>query len=199
MKYKAGCKLSPIDGHEHIFKTNVSVPLRFTLRPIMPPVVDQGQTSKCVAYSLASYLDWKKNSHENDKNGNQFNVDQIYMMRKNNDDGMDIKDGLSILRKIGNNGFKIKEYAKVNSILHLKMALLLNGPCLCAMPVKSDASHFWSGNKLLGYHCLLITGYDEKSFELRNSWGTSWGDKGYTKISFDDFEKNVLEIWTIIS
>jgi len=36
-------------------------------------------------------------------------------------------------------------------------------------------------DKMLGGHAVLVCGYDNKSrrWIIRNSWGTSWGDKGY--------------------
>lgn len=198
MKYKIGCEPSVIDGSEHVFNTNISVPPIFTLRPIMPPIQDQGDTQKCVAYSLTSFLDWKKNTKENDNDGGQFNIDDLYMRRTTHGDGMQIKDALSILRHAGNNGHRIRAYAKVNSELCLKCALLLNGPCACALPVKSTNDKFWNGAYIHGYHCVLIVGYNERGFEIRNSWGTSYGEHGYITIPYDEFNKNVLEIWTII-
>jgi C1A family cysteine protease len=47
------------------------------------------------------------------------------------------------------------------------------------MPVQSD--------NLLGGHALLCVGYndDKKVFIVRNSWGESWGDKGYCYIPYD--------------
>ncbi len=46
------------------------------------------------------------------------------------------------------------------------------------------------GNVLLPF---LVVGYNDvdKTFELLASWGRSWGDGGYMKISFDDFENYV--------
>lgn len=35
----------------------------------------------------------------------------------------------------------------------------------------------------IGGHMQLITGYDEVSFTVRNSWGAGWGDGGYSHIS----------------
>jgi len=28
-------------------------------------------------------------------------------------------------------------------------------------------------------HAVDLVGYDDKSYLIRNSWGTSWGNKGY--------------------
>jgi C1A family cysteine protease len=39
----------------------------------------------------------------------------------------------------------------------------------------------------LGGHAVLIVGYDDvkRLFKVRNSWGASWGDKGYFYMSYD--------------
>lgn len=38
-----------------------------------------------------------------------------------------------------------------------------------------------SKETLLGYHCVVIVGFDDtkQQFKVANSWGTSWGQKGY--------------------
>lgn len=36
-----------------------------------------------------------------------------------------------------------------------------------------------------GGHAVLLVGYDERGFLAKNSWGTSWGDGGYFRISYD--------------
>ena len=201
--YGAGCKKSNIDGTEKVFSSNISVPSRFSLTSIMPPILDQGDSSKCVAYSLTACMDFIKNIKENDNNGKQFSIDELYNMRKNkNEDGMDIKDGLSILLHKGLKSAdktirKIHGYAKVNSHIHLQCALMLNGPCPAAFPVRSYDKCFWRGSNILGYHCVVITGYDEHGFEIRNSWGKNWSKNGYTHISYDEFDENILEIWTL--
>ena len=204
-RYGTGCKKSKIDGTENIFESKIALPLKFTLTPIMPPILDQGETSRCVAFSLVACLDFNKNLKENDNNGEQYNINELYDMRSNpRQDGMDIKDGLHILKHTGLKStdshriYKIRSYAKVNSYVHLKAALLLNGPCPAAFPVRSYDNKFWRGKDILGYHCVVVTGFDENGFEIRNSWGKSWGKNGYTYISFDEFNDNVLEIWTLI-
>ena len=38
-----------------------------------------------------------------------------------------------------------------------------------------------------GLHAMLIVGYSDRQevFIVRNSWGTSWGDKGYGYVPYD--------------
>ena len=50
-----------------------------------------------------------------------------------------------------------------------------------------------TNEKMLGGHAMAIIGYDDNkvigaskgAFEVRNSWGTSWGDHGYCWIPYD--------------
>lgn len=51
-----------------------------------------------------------------------------------------------------------------------------------------------SGN-VAGRHCYLLRGLDvQKSFfTIRNSWGSAWGKKGDAIISWDDFNRLILE------
>jgi hypothetical protein len=44
--------------------------------------------------------------------------------------------------------------------------------------------------QVLGGHAMLIVGYDDSraAYRVMNSWGTSWGDRGYVWISYRYFE-----------
>jgi hypothetical protein len=100
--------------------------------------------------------------------------------------------------KAGN--LQIKEYALVKGAEALKIALLMNGPCVGALPVYSDRPEFWNrmaGDGFYGYHAISLVGYNSEGFIIRNSWGTGFGKSGYTTIKFEDFGK-LLEVWTII-
>jgi C1A family cysteine protease len=55
--------------------------------------------------------------------------------------------------------------------------------------------------KALGGHAILAVGYDDKTqrFKFRNSWGTSWGDKGYGYLPYAYLTDDNLasDFWTI--
>jgi len=40
-------------------------------------------------------------------------------------------------------------------------------------------------------HAMVIVGYDDetKLFEVRNSWGEQWGNKGYAFIDYDTMKR----------
>jgi hypothetical protein len=199
MTYGCGCKPSKLDGTEHKYEYKKSqLPETFSYVSVMPPVTDQGSSSKCVCHALTAYLDWNKNQYEGDNNGGQFDIDALYAIRGDKkSEGMRIKEALSFLRHRGLNGAKIKEYALVMSDLALQQALVMNGPCILSLPVRSDKDRFWKGDSIYGGHCVLAVGYNKDGFILRNSWGKGYGEKGYIVLPYKDFN-DILEIWTIL-
>lgn len=61
----------------------------------------------------------------------------------------------------------------------------------------------WDGSqKTLGGHAVIIVGYDETGFLVRNSWGegwSNWGDThdGVAHWSYDDWQSNVMDGWIL--
>ena len=201
-----GFKPSIIDGTERIFDTidKIELPEKYTFKAYMPPVINQGEDSICVPCSVSTYLNWKENLKSGEVKDNKVSLFEIYNSRETDGEGMTFKDAFKYLKhegvssKVGK--LKISAYGKINNPLALKYAIVMNGPCFGALPVYSDDYDFWNkkpGDTLLGYHAISIIGYDEEGFFIRNSWGTSFGDRGYTKIKNSELDE-MLELWTII-
>ncbi|HUI30937.1 MAG TPA: C1 family peptidase [Candidatus Acidoferrales bacterium] len=57
------------------------------------------------------------------------------------------------------------------------------------------------GEKVMGGHAVVAVGYDDsqKRFIIRNSWGASWGQRGYFTMPYDYLADRNLsdDIWTI--
>lgn len=199
--YSTGCTKSKLTGNEKKYTASRSkLPTTYSYVNIMPPILDQGQTYKCVAFSITAYMDWLKNKFEGDNNGGQFSIDKLYSIRKDkNTNGMSIKEALEYIKTVGLNGYRIPGYAIIKSEYYLKHALITNGPCVAALPtyIENIDDTFWKGSTFIGGHCILVVGYTTNGFIIRNSWGKTWGKNGYYLVPISDFTK-FYEIWTIL-
>lgn len=202
-----GFRPTELDGSEHVFSANESLnlPSAYSYRKYLPRIIDQGARPICVPCSVSTFLNWRENLSDGSKSNNGIDYEEIYSSKEVEAEGMTFKEAFSYLRHHGVSSKKgnlmINEYAMVRSLLQLKYALVMNGPCFGALPVYNNRPDFWNkyqGDKLQGYHAIAIVGYDEEGFIIRNSWGTSFGDKGYTKIQNNEFGK-LMEIWTILN
>jgi predicted chitinase len=50
-------------------------------------------------------------------------------------------------------------------------------------------------DEILGGHAFAIVAYDGEGFWLQNSWGSTWGDGGFGRISYDDWLRNGTDVW----
>ena len=204
---KLGCKPSQLDGTEQIYaqKQSIKIPEAYTYEPYMSPVLNQGSESTCVPCSISAHLNWNHNiTAKTNKADNDVNIKEIYNVRADKKaEGMTIKEALHYIYKHGVSSkaglMKIRKYAMVKSDYMLKQAILMNGPCLAALKVYNFNFEFWDkhNGEYQGGHCISIIGWNKNGFIIRNSWGSSWGNKGYTLIPYEDFSE-MIEIWTII-
>lgn len=206
MEKNWGFKRSNMNGTEYVFSVgnaSTSLPKKYSYKRFLPSVLNQGADPICVPCSISAYLNWRENLPTGSKKDNKIDYFELYRCKTTEGEGMTFKEAFKYLRhtgvgsKAGN--LQIGEYSMVGSAVLLRYALLINGPCFGALPVFNDSSKFWiqrSGDTLQGYHAIAIVGYDTDGFIIRNSWGTSFGDKGYTKITDTDFGKFV-ELWTV--
>jgi hypothetical protein len=78
-------------------------------------------------------------------------------------------------------------------------AALVQGPVVVSMSVYSDFDAYTTGiyhhhsGSYLGGHAVLVVGYNDSlsCFKVKNSWGTSWGEGGYFRISYSDLSNDV--------
>ncbi len=91
-------------------------------------------------------------------------------------------------------------------ILSVKMAIANSHPVIIgarSFPSIHQAKERWIvGNETCSsYHAMCIVAYDDNmyggSFQIQNSWGTWWGDGGYTWITYNDFAKAIYEAYEI--
>ena len=198
------------------------VPSELDYRPWLNPVRDQGGTSTCAAQTAACMKEWQ----EPVDGGVLADLSEqfIYNFRTNApQEGMFGRDVMRILLKYGVSTEKdfpksrsepcenvevlasarenrISEYARVHSARGLKLALNNSGPCYIAFPMYNTGSHFWRQNreteKPSGHACAVV-GYNSEGFIIRNSWGRTWADEGYTVYPYDDFGAH-FEIWSCV-
>mgnify|MGYP002855757876 CR=1 FL=1 len=202
-----GCAPSKLDGSEYIYNApeTLGIPEEYDYREFMSKILDQGNDPICVPCSLSTWVNWRINMNDGSKTDHKVNLKQIFKGAGGNAGGMTFKAALSFLRHKGvetNVGdIKIGEYALIKNIVSLKDAIITNGPCFGALPVYDDSGYdkFWDRTRgyLKGGHAIAIVGWTKDGFIIRNSWGTSFGEKGYVVISFKQFS-TFLELWTIL-
>lgn len=200
---------SKLDGTEKKFSEvkGLDIPESYSYVNFLPRVLNQGQRPICVPCSISAHLNWNKNvdTDGNNKRDNGINLLEIYSSKTTKgDNGMSFKDALNFLRHKGVESdlglIKIEKYAMVGSELQIKQALVLNGPLVGALPVYNSSRYFWrneGGERFLGGHAISIVGYDKKGLIIRNSWGSAFGDNGYTHMDWNEIKK-FYEIWTIV-
>lgn len=187
-----------------IIPSYTNIPKEYSYQNLLPEVEDQSATHMCIPYSLSTWFNWNFNVNNGTNDDNHIDVKQIYKYRKTpGNKGMSFQSALYMLKTKGVNSdfgiIKISDYLLVDSILGLQQALLLNGPCVASIKLKTNKkiNEFWEGETHLGNHAIAIVGYNENGFIIRNSWGKSYGDNGYYILPYGKFH-NIVECWTII-
>ena len=114
--------------------------------------------------------------------------------------------------------FKIDDYAKLfgsnetkeYKIKRIKKSLAEGNPVIFGMYVTHsfyNAKDVWNPietpSNNLGGHAMCLVSYDDNkyggAFEIQNSWGTNWGNKGYSWVRYDDFIEYTKYAYEIIS
>jgi hypothetical protein len=167
------------------------IPEQCDYSDMISKVKNQGNSMKCVPYSLSYALEL---DHRLNGEFIKVDIDDIYNHRTNEGEGMQIRDALKYIRKNGYCGHKIKSYWKIPSSLVMKYNLLTNGPCILALPVYSDRDDFWNGSDYRGGHAIACIGYDSDGFILLNTWGPGFGYEGKCHLPYSEMNK-IIEAW----
>lgn len=213
-------KKSPKDSRDfkysEIRETNGEIPLYIDLRGTFG-VMNQGSTSKCVAYACAALKHYQEKI--NNKRNIEFAPDFIYERKEFAGNGMYLRTACKILKEIGccrqsvynsttelatrlkdAENWKINSYAAVSSIEDCKRAIALQGPVIIMTKCYNKGPMFWCDdgkNKNAENHATLLVGYGTNGFILQNSWGSGWAKRGYTNFPFSDFGA-IIEAWTML-
>lgn len=46
-------------------------------------------------------------------------------------------------------------------------------------------------------HAVAIVGYTDVGFVIQNSWGTTWGEKGFALLPYEDFLMHATDVWVM--
>ena len=224
-------RLSPIDERDWIAEQihpnakEIKLPIVLDYRFDQLPVRHQGEQGSCAAHAACVMKEWQelKNIDLNEYMSPQF----IYNNRENQDsEGMYGRDLMKIMQKIGSveedkykygkienpesiptsiynraKNYRIKGYARIETIEGLKVALKKNGPCYISFPVYNYGKEFWhpktEDELWWGGHAVAVVAYDTSGFWLKNSWGVKWNGNGYTRYPFEHWGEH-WEIFTTI-
>jgi Papain family cysteine protease len=105
---------------------------------------------------------------------------------------------------------RIKNYARILDLSPTSLKTLLNDqhPIIFAVRVSDEfmsagPGFVWKsglGGPLSG-HAMVIMGYDDakKAYKVQNSWGTNWGDKGYTWLDYEFAKTAIMEAYVTYS
>ena len=105
---------------------------------------------------------------------------------------------------------RIKDYVAIfnrrqsseQKIEQTKLALAMNTPVVIGIEITSSFLNIPLGQNLwnpdnkepsIGGHAMVVVGYDDiaKEFELLNSYGTDWADKGFVRIPYEVYSRRV--------
>jgi len=114
--------------------------------------------------------------------------------------------------------YRIKDFRRLSGnyssdrapmLQNIKKSISESKPVVIAMevydsfesPSAGSTKGLWEGKKgkITSRHAIVVIGYDDSkyggAFEIMNSWGTFWGDKGFIWMKYKDFQEVTYEAY----
>lgn len=222
----------------------LNLPTKVDLRPMCPPVYNQGNLGSCTGNAIAGALEFERLRQKlpNTIPSRLFIYynERVMEGTVNSDSGAMIRDGIKSVATLGacsedlwpydiaqftvrpsgaayqvallDRVLKYQRVAQMPDNGGLRASLSAGFPVVFGFSVYSrfeSAAVAQSGmvpmpgstERLLGGHAVVAVGYDDKLrlVTVRNSWGDTWGDKGYCYMPYGYFSSPDLssDFWNI--
>jgi len=177
----------------------------------LPPVIDQGTTPECVAYSQSTMK-----AYEDLKDQGAFNFDEPLFFREigGNADGAYVRAGLSRMLKygypvVGNSSpadlHRIAAYYSVPvSQAAIQSAVQSFGIVTVLLNWQEEWFHpgvngvLPPGKNYAGGHEIDVIGWDARGAQLQNTWGTAYGEGGRVWLSWPQLVAHEIEGWKTV-
>lgn len=167
-------------------------------------VLDQGETSMCVAFAWTGFLLAAPIMDKITALPSQYPA-SIYRRAQDVDEwpgtdyeGTSVRAGAKVLK---DQDKRLTEYVWAFDADTLRRFVLSRGPAVIGvnwyetMFAPTSAGFLVLDGALAGGHAILVLGYSEtrKAFRLLNSWGRSWGEDGRAWLKLDDMTRLLAE------
>lgn len=160
------------------------------------PVLDQGSTSQCVAYSWTQFITSAPLMSKVPVNypADLYNrAQQLDEFAGESYEGTSVRGGVKALQEQG----RVSEYLWSTDADECRRYVLSRGCAVLGIdwpesfftPVRKSNGMYLENpeSPIAGGHAILVCGYSEKrkAFRLLNSWGATWGAGGRAWMRFD--------------
>jgi hypothetical protein len=187
----------------------VELPTAYHVPAPLYPVVDQGSSPMCVAYSAAGEQGWYD---LRDTGLALFDEALFFRQIGGTSSGAVIRDALARRLSAGYPPQGHPEQAASHRIAaycavpvtqaDLSAAILAFGPLVIGTPWANAWFHPAAGvlpafDRSVGGHAILAVGWDAAGLRLRNSWGADWGDQGEATLPWGQLHY-VREAWKAV-
>jgi hypothetical protein len=184
------------NDHRYLMRAITAPPVLLTRYWMTNVVLDQGQTSECVANAWTGFLACSPIQTRLPALGGLPFVHQLYVEAQERDewpganyDGTSVRGGVKALvdrRRVG-------EYRWAFEAETARIWVLTRGPLVFGtnwhrgMFVPDVHGFLDDSGAVEGGHAYLIVGFSEarRAFRVVNSWGRAWGDAGRAWLHFD--------------